>query len=65
MLDDRNVVPDPFLTPTATWTYDNNITAWNAVLRDSNRASHGSPIAAPARPTNFAGLPPAYSKPGN
>jgi alpha/beta hydrolase fold len=64
MLDDRNVVPDPFLTPTATWTYDNNITAWNAVLGDSTRASHVSPIAAPARLTNFAGLPPAYVETG-
>jgi acetyl esterase/lipase len=64
MLDDRNVVPDPFLTPTATWTYDNNITAWNAVLGDSTRASHVSPIAAPARLTNFAGLPPAYLETG-
>jgi acetyl esterase/lipase len=64
MLDDRNVVPDPFLTPTATWTYDNNITAWNAVLGDSTRASHVSPIAAPARLTNFADLPPAYVETG-
>src|SRR5262249_49461420 len=63
-LDDRNVVPDPFLTPTATWTYDNNITAWNAVLGDSTRASHVSPIAAPARLTNFADLPPAYVETG-
>jgi acetyl esterase/lipase len=32
MLDDRNSVPNALLTPFATWTYDQNYTAWNAVL---------------------------------
>ncbi|MGH3200088.1 MAG: hypothetical protein ACRDOH_28150 [Streptosporangiaceae bacterium] len=32
MLDDRNVVADPHLASFATWTYDNNFTAWGAVL---------------------------------
>jgi acetyl esterase/lipase len=64
MLDDRNVVPDQFLTPSATWTYDNNITAWAAVLGDRTRASQVSPVAAPARLTDFADLPPAYVETG-
>jgi acetyl esterase/lipase len=32
MLDDRNTTPDPEIAPFAGWTYDDNITAWNALL---------------------------------
>ncbi len=52
MLDDRNTVADAALAPFATWTWDDNITGWNAVLpglRDS-----------PARAASVAGLPRTY-----
>jgi acetyl esterase/lipase len=64
MLDDRNVVVDPLLAPFATWTHDNNFTAWAAVLGEGLGADRVSPVAAPARLTDFAGLPPAYVEVG-
>jgi acetyl esterase/lipase len=60
MLDDRNQTPDPDRLPYLTWTYDNNYTAWSAVLGDQLGADGVSPVAAPARLANHAGLPPAY-----
>jgi acetyl esterase/lipase len=60
MLDDRNQTPDPARIPYLTWTYDNNYTAWSAVLGDRLGSGGVSPVAAPARLTNHAGLPPAY-----
>lgn len=64
MLDDRNTTPDPALAPTATWTYDNNYTGWHALLGDALGGPSVSPIAAPARLENFAGLAPAYIEVG-
>jgi acetyl esterase/lipase len=60
MLDDRNMTPDPALAPTATWTYDNNYTGWKALLGDSLGQPGVSPVAAPARLTDFTGLAPGY-----
>jgi acetyl esterase/lipase len=60
MLDDRNQTPDPGLAPFATWTYDNNYTAWRAVLGDDLGRDTVSPVAAPGRLKDFAGLAPAY-----
>ncbi|SHK51045.1 Acetyl esterase/lipase [Pseudonocardia thermophila] len=64
MLDDRTVEPDPLLAPTATWTYDNNATAWEAVLGDARGGPDVPPVAAPARLTDMTGLPPTYLEVG-
>jgi acetyl esterase/lipase len=60
MLDDRNQTPDPERAPYLTWTYDDNYTAWSAVLGDQLGASDVEPVAAPARLENYKGLAPAY-----
>ncbi|MFD8085036.1 alpha/beta hydrolase fold domain-containing protein [Kitasatospora sp. NPDC059722] len=65
MLDDRNQGPDPAREPFLTWTYDNNYTAWKAVLGDTFDTADVSPIAAPARLTDFTGLAPAYIDTGD
>lgn len=59
-LDDRNVNPDPTREPFLTWSYDNNFTAWSAMLGDKRGTNVVSPIAAPARLKDFSGLAPAY-----
>jgi acetyl esterase/lipase len=64
MLDDRNTEPDPLLAPTATWTYDNNYTGWHALLKEELGQPNVSPVAAPARLTDFAGLAPAFIEVG-
>ncbi|MDN4609892.1 alpha/beta hydrolase fold domain-containing protein [Arthrobacter burdickii] len=60
MLDDRTVEPDPVLAPLATWTYDNNITAWTAILGDRRGTDTVPASVAPARLTDFRNLPPAF-----
>jgi acetyl esterase/lipase len=65
MLDDRNVTPAPAMEPFTTWTYDSNFTAWTAVLGDARGTDDVSPIVAPARLTDFAGLAPAYIEVGD
>jgi acetyl esterase/lipase len=64
MLDDRNTVADPLLAATATWTYDQNYTGWHALLGEELGKPAVSPVAAPARLTDFAGLAPAYIEVG-
>jgi acetyl esterase/lipase len=64
MLDDRNTRTDPFIAPYAAWSYDDNITAWNAILGDQAGGPEVSPHAAPARITDATGLPPAYIEVG-
>jgi acetyl esterase/lipase len=64
MLDDRNVSPDPSLELHATWTYDNNFTGWSALLGSEIGSQAVSPLAAPARLKDFAGLAPAYIEVG-
>jgi acetyl esterase/lipase len=64
MLDDRNLEPDPFIKPFATWSYDHNYTGWSAVLGSEPGTETVSPIISPARLENFAGLPPAYMETG-
>lgn len=64
MLDDRNLTPDPALEPFANWSYDNNFTAWSAVLGDKLGSTSVSSVAAPARLADFAGLAPAYVEVG-
>lgn len=65
MLDDRTTTPDPALEGLATWTTDTNWTGWHAVLGDAIGGENVSPIAAPGRLENFAGLPPAYIEVGD
>ena len=60
MLDDRNVGPDSAREPFLTWTYDNNFTAWSAVLGADLGTDAVSPLAAPARLADLSGLAPAY-----
>jgi acetyl esterase/lipase len=60
MLDDRNQTPDPDRAAYLTWTYDNNYTAWSAVLGDRLGTDGVPPVTAPARLANHAGLAPAY-----
>jgi acetyl esterase/lipase len=64
MLDDRNTTPDPEIAPFAGWTYDDNITGWNALLGPRDQDSQVDPPAAPARLTDARGLPPAYIEVG-
>jgi acetyl esterase/lipase len=65
MLDDRIPTPDPALAAFLTWTYDDNYTAWHAVLGDDLGGDAVSPIAAPGRLKDFAGLAPAYLEVGD
>jgi acetyl esterase/lipase len=60
MLDDRSQTPDPQLLPFLTWTYDDNVTGWAALLSDSAGTDAVSPYAAPARATDVSGLPDTY-----
>ena len=60
MLDDRIHTPDPQLLPFLTWTYDDNITGWAALLGDSAGTDTVPPYAAPARATDLTGLPDTY-----
>jgi len=59
MLDDRDTVIVPERAPFATWTYEDNLMGWSALLREGvPGAAEVSQYAAPARATNLAGLPP-------
>jgi acetyl esterase/lipase len=64
MLGDRNLAPDAALEPFANWSYDNNFTASSAVLGDQLGSASVSPLAAPARLSDFMGLAPAYVEVG-
>jgi acetyl esterase/lipase len=60
MLDDRNTVPGPVPSQLLTWGYDNNYTGWVTLLGNELGTDAVSPIAAPARLTDFTGLAPAF-----
>ena len=60
MLDDRPSTPDPAMLPFLTWTYDDNLTGWGALLGDKAGGDDVSPYAAPARAADLAGLPDTY-----
>jgi acetyl esterase/lipase len=64
MLDDRTTTPDPYIAPFAGWSYDDNITAWNALLGAGHEHREIDPPAAPGRLQDAAGLPPAYIEVG-
>ncbi len=60
MLDDRPSTPDPALLHFLTWTYDDNLTGWGALLGDRAGGENVSPYAAPARAADLSGLPDTY-----
>jgi acetyl esterase/lipase len=60
MLDDRNTTPGTIPAEVLTWTYDNNYTGWHCLLGDKVGTDDVSPVAAPARLTDFTRLAPAY-----
>jgi acetyl esterase/lipase len=62
MLDDRCPPPDPALAPILTWTYDDNVTAWSALL---SGAAKVDAYAAPARASDLSGLPATYLEVGD
>jgi acetyl esterase/lipase len=64
MLDDRTTGPDAALEPFLTWTFDDNITGWQALLGDRAGAADVPAYAAPARAADLSGLPPAYIEVG-
>jgi acetyl esterase/lipase len=64
MLDDRTTTPDPEIVPFAGWTYDDNITGWNALLGGRDEHATIDASAAPARLTDAHDLPPAYIEVG-
>ena len=64
MLDDRNTTPDPQLVAFAGWSYDDNITGWNALLGAGHEQRAVDPSASPARIADATGLPPAYIEVG-
>ncbi|MEV0945773.1 alpha/beta hydrolase [Rhodococcus sp. NPDC049939] len=68
MLDDRTSEPDPQLLPflkwPLTWTYDDNVTGWSALLGDGDGRREISQYAAPSRAVDLSGLPPTYIEVG-
>ena len=64
MLDDRTTTPDPYIAPFAGWSYDDNATAWNALLGAGHEHRAIDPPAAPGRLKDAVGLPPAYIEVG-
>ena len=60
MLDDRTSTPDPHLVPFLTWTYDDNVTGWGALLGASAGTDAASAYAAPARAGDLRELPDTY-----
>jgi acetyl esterase/lipase len=62
MLDDRTPAPDPALASLLTWSYEDNLTGWGALLRGTGEVSE---YAAPARVGDVSGLPPTYLDTGD
>ena len=60
MLDDRTPAPDPAVKSFLTWTYDDNLTGWGALLGARAGTDDVSLYAAPARATDLTRLPPTY-----
>jgi acetyl esterase/lipase len=60
MLDDRTTTPDESLVPFLTWTYDDNVTGWGALLGADAGTDAVPAYAAPARAQDVSGLPPTY-----
>lgn len=61
MLDDHNLEStDDELAPFSTWSWDDNWTGWNALLKNKAGSEGVSPYAAPARAESLINLPSAY-----
>lgn len=60
MLDDRTATPDPHIEPFLTWTYDDNVTGWGALLGRDAATDAAPAYAAPARAEDLSGLPETY-----
>jgi len=64
MLDDRNLTPDERLSPTAIWSYENNLTGWSALLgkdiAGTDKVNELVKYAVPARVQDLSGLPDTY-----
>jgi acetyl esterase/lipase len=65
MLDHRNTTSGAVPAELLTWSYDNNYAGWVTLLGDALGGDDVSPVASPARLTNFAGLAPAYIEVGD
>lgn len=52
------------IAPYALWSYDDNLTAWPALLGDAAGGPDVPATAAPARLEDASGLPPAYVEVG-
>ncbi len=59
MLDDRPSAPDPALA-LVSYTGDDNVTGWTALLGEATGGPDVPPYAAPARALDVTGLPPLY-----
>ena len=60
MLDDRTSTPDPHMVPFLTWTYEDNVTGWGALLGADAGTDEASAYAAPARAEDLRDLPDTY-----
>jgi acetyl esterase/lipase len=60
MLDDRTGPPDSARAALMTWTYEDNVTAWRAVLGADQGGASVSALVAPGRLADRRGLPDAY-----
>ena len=60
MLDDRPVPPDPALQGFLTWTYDDNLTGWGALLGDEAGGATSRRTRRRPAPTDLPGLPDTY-----
>lgn len=61
MLDDRTVAPpNPEILNFITWSYEDNLTGWTALLGEARGQPNVSPYAAAARAEDVSELPPTY-----
>lgn len=60
MLDDRPQKREPAIEELLTWTSDDNLTGWAALLGKKPGAEEVSPYAAPARAVDLSDLPATY-----
>jgi acetyl esterase/lipase len=60
MLDDRPAPRDTSVLRYLTWSYDDNLTGWGALLGERAGGAGVSSYAAPARAGDLSGLPPTF-----
>jgi len=65
MLDDRTSSPDPHLEGTTTWSHQDNLTGWRALLGERTGGPDVTPVEAPARLVDATGIAPAYVEVGS